>query len=90
MTDTNHGVRLADGTFINGTLGAIGNQIEITLTKEVAAEHLLDLMDPEKTKEIKHFIDFLAGTYIGYEFEHMRKDTISGKVNIWLEKKGET
>lgn len=89
MSDTNHGIRLADGTFIQGSLGQSGNQIELIITNEEAAAHLLDLMNPEKTKEIKFYVDFLAGTYTDFVFAYMQQDSLAGKVNVWLKKKGE-
>ncbi len=82
----NHGIKLADGTFFEGSIGQSGNRIELTLTNEVAAAHILDLMDPEKTKHIEFYVNILVAEYDGYDFLYMQRDSKSGRVNVWMEK----
>ena len=86
---TAYGIELSGGVFMAGTIGAVGNRIELTISSEDAADHILDLMDPEKTKWIKFYSGQLMEEYDGYSFSYMQKDTVQNKVNVWMEKKGE-
>lgn len=85
----NHGIKLADGTFFAGMAGAIDDRLELTISQEDAAAHMLDLMDYEKTKRIGFYANQLVAEYTGYRFSYMQRDVTAGKVDVWLEKKGE-
>lgn len=89
MSDFNHGIKLADGTFFDGSIGKSVDKIEMVLSIEVAAEHLADLMSFEKTKWIGYYVNQLISEYKDYEFVSMYKDVVESKVNVWLKKKGE-
>lgn len=84
-----YGIRLADGTFVPGGLGTTRTGLELTISNEDASKYLIVLMNPEKTKVLKFYTNKLDGEYEDYEFEKLVKDALTGKVNIWLKKKGE-
>lgn len=85
----NHGIKLADGTFFEGSAGAVDDLLELTIRQETAAQHMLDLMDYEKTKWIGFYLNQLVAEYTGYTFSYMQRDATDGRVNVWMKKKGE-
>lgn len=81
----NHGIKLADGTFFAGAAGKIGNRVEMTLAQDVAAEHMMDLMDQEKTKWVGFYVDQLVAEYQNLIFSYMQRDSVDGKVDVWFD-----
>lgn len=81
-------IKLADGTFIDGTVGQTGDRLELKILKEDVASHLLDLMDPEKTKLIGFYMNQLVAEYSGYVFFYLQPSTTNpNKIDVWMEKK---
>ena len=82
-----HGVKLADGTFLEGSCGQFGDSIEIVISSEDAVSHFSDFMNPEKTKTIVFVINNPVATYEGFTvFQYMQPDEANGKMRIYMKK----
>ena len=78
-------IELADGTSFDGELGYTGPTIGLYLDKDIAIQHIADLMDSSKLDPITLYHGCYKNIYHGFNrFSHMEQRADDNQIIIWI------
>lgn len=83
-------IELADGTRFEGAIGLPDDKhMRIKVTRQLAQQHLLDFVDPEKMAEVKFYYGVHWDVYRGFTKMLFMEPAPENLIYVWFLAEGE-